>query len=215
MIFNLITKAKELFYKNGKTVEGALDELNESLTALDSEAVLGGIDVFTINKNTKIYAGNATNLPEGVNPNGHLEVSYAGEGFKFLRFIPDGHGTRVFTNLCWGGTWQGWEELATNSDLANDTSGKLVGYMATDTFTADKMMNVTSGQIKVTNRNGIVTIVVNGLQCTADAPILGMSAFVGDGFYIYDQAGTGMYIDNSKLYINKSSVDYLVFTFAM
>ncbi len=31
MILNLITKAKELLYKNGKTVEAALDDLNESL----------------------------------------------------------------------------------------------------------------------------------------------------------------------------------------
>lgn len=77
------------------------------------------------------------------------------------------------------------------------------------------MTNATNGNIKVTNRNGIVTIYIQNLQCTTNVPLLNINGYVGDNYYIYDKAGTGLYIDNSMLYSSKQSIDYLVFSFCL
>ena len=61
MIFNLITKAKELLYKNGKNVEEALDEVNEKLNTVEE---------ISITKVTNGYAemndGSTCNVKNGV-----------------------------------------------------------------------------------------------------------------------------------------------------
>ena len=102
-----------------------------------------------------------------------------------------------------------------NSKLSNGTSGDRIGYYASQTFSKNNMTNATDGNIKVTNRNGIVTIYVQNLQCTTNVPLLNVNGYVGDDYYIYDKAGTGLYIDNSMLYSSKTSISYLVFSFCL
>lgn len=102
------------------------------------------------------------------------------------------------------------------SKLSNSTSGNCIGYYASQTFTKNDMINVTTvGNIKITNRNGIVTICIQNLQCTTNVPLLNVNGYVGDNYYIYDKAGTGLYIDKSMLYSSKQSIDFLVFSFCL
>ena len=96
-----------------------------------------------------------------------------------------------------------------------DVSGDVVGYHTSETFGVEDMLNATNGSIKATNRNGIVTMCVHSLSCTADAPLLDVSAIVGEGYSISDKDGTGFYIDDSVLYSTKSTIGNLVFTFAL
>lgn len=96
-----------------------------------------------------------------------------------------------------------------------DVSGDVVGYHASETFGADALLNATSGSIEITNRNGVITICVQNLACTADAPLMDVSAFVGEGYTISDKGGTGFYIDDSVLHSAKTEVENLVFTFAL
>ena len=107
------------------------------------------------------------------------------------------------------------EENSQNWAECIDVSGDVVGYHASETFGADDMLNVTDGSIKVTNRNGIVTMCVQNLSCTADAPLVDVSAIVGDAYSISDKDGTGIYIDGSVLYSTKATIGNLVFTFAL
>lgn len=96
-----------------------------------------------------------------------------------------------------------------------DVSGDVVGYHASETFGADALLNATSGSIEITNRNGVITICVQTLACTADAPLMDISAFVGEGYSISDKGGTGFYIEDSVLHSAKTEVENLVFTFAL
>jgi hypothetical protein len=96
-----------------------------------------------------------------------------------------------------------------------DVSGDVVGYHASDTFGAEDMQNVTEGSIEITSRNGVVTMCVQNLSCTADAPLMDVSAIVGEGYSISDKGGTGFYIEDSVLHSAKATIDNLVFTFAL
>jgi len=96
-----------------------------------------------------------------------------------------------------------------------DVSGDFVGYYASETYGADNMLNVTDGSIKATNRNGIVSMCVQNLSCTADAPLVDVSTIVGDAYFISDKDGTGLYIEGSVLYSTKATIGNLVFTFAL
>lgn len=102
-----------------------------------------------------------------------------------------------------------------NGKLSNGTSGDRIGYYASQTFSKNDMTNTTAGNIKVVNRNGIVTIYIQNLQCTTNVPLLNINGYVGDSYYIYDKAGTGLYIDNSMLYSTRQNIDYLVFSFCL
>lgn len=102
-----------------------------------------------------------------------------------------------------------------NSKLSNGTSGDCIGYYTSQTFSKNDMTNTTAGNIKVVNRNGIVTIYIQNLQCTTNVPLLNINGYVGDSYYIYDKAGTGLYIDNSMLYSARQNIDYLVFSFCL
>lgn len=104
---------------------------------------------------------------------------------------------------------------ALTSKLSNGTSGDRIGYYASQTFSKNDMTNTTAGNIKVVNRNGIVTIYIQNLQCTTNVPLLNINGYVGDSYYIYDKAGTGLYIDNSMLYSTRQNIDYLVFSFCL
>lgn len=107
----------------------------------------------------------------------------------------------------------GFTELT--GKLSNGTSGDCIGYYASQTFSKNDMTNTTAGNIKVVNRNGIVTIYIQNLQCTTNVPLLNINGYVGDSYYIYDKAGTGLYIDNSMLYSTRQNIDYLVFSFCL
>lgn len=96
-----------------------------------------------------------------------------------------------------------------------DVSGDVVGYHASETFEAAAMLNVTTGSIEVTNRNGVITVCVRNLSCTADAPLLDISTFVGEGYSMSDKDGTGLYVEDSVLHSVKADIGNLVFTFAL
>lgn len=100
-----------------------------------------------------------------------------------------------------------------NTGLELSTNGKVVGYYAKKVFTS--LSNATGGKITVINRNAVCTVKIENLKCTTSVPIVELSGYVGNGFYLYDIDVTGLYIDNSQLYSAKSSINYAVLTFCL
>jgi len=118
MIFNLITKAKELFYKNGKTVEAALDELNESLDAtndklinfgwipnLDSQSEIAFMSI-------ALYSGQATNAPSN---KAGVVMAYKADGMTIQNAFSWADNVMYVRNHT--SEWSGWTKYVTNSDL--------------------------------------------------------------------------------------------------
>ena len=77
------------------------------------------------------------------------------------------------------------------------------------------MQNTAKGTLKIINRNGVISIYVDGLQCTQGVPILDISGYVGNNFYAYDNSVTGLYIDKSMLYSTKTDIDFALLSFCI
>lgn len=129
MIFNLITKAKELFYKNGKNVETALDELNESLANLRNIRVS---DVLDANSNpfppnafldSALSLGYAHGSLIGLNIGKYIPILTmrwyeTSEVIRTVQIAFDGITTHTRYSVS-ATEWGAWKSGATNSDLNN------------------------------------------------------------------------------------------------
>lgn len=120
MIFNLIQKAKEVLYKNGKSVEAALDEVNENLGKLGGlesrlaayndikidgvlyENAVVAMKCIVLTENNRILVlGNVTS-----STNADVWIKYVATNKLLIQKGIDG-------------TYTEWESVVLNSDLAN------------------------------------------------------------------------------------------------
>ena len=133
MIFNLITKAKDLFYKNGKNVEEALDEVNNNISKFtkftvhylenNKESALGYLNNPTkinyIGANDAcynfIFVDNVGDSPLGGGKTEILGYTY-GNGLHGFQMAFKYNEAPRWRNLI-GGTWSGWNFVGKQSDI--------------------------------------------------------------------------------------------------
>ena len=97
--------------------------------------------------------------------------------------------------------------------LQSNNSGQMVGFHAEYTLNTSDLSNVSQGEIKIKNRNGVVTIIAENIVCTPDTVVKNISGYIGSGKYYYDNnGGSAMQIDNSQLYFKTANVGYRILT---
>ena len=143
MIFNLLTKAKEIFYKNNQNVEEALDEINNNLDR--QNMYYNGIDLNTLIDTTNGYCNKCTNTP--TNGNGFIEVIRRNDSTLIMQRYTKYNDNRVYTRTCNSGTWSNWVEHPISDNLSYKN--------IVDQITVEK------GTITAYVENGIVTIRVD------------------------------------------------------
>jgi len=105
------------------TATGAISAINSNLEALKKAKVLSSPDVLKINENGEFYVMNATNTPSDVANSGYLEIVCQGSTYQKLTYSPHDN-TRVYVNVCSGGTWTGWSRKAEHTGLPKVARGK-------------------------------------------------------------------------------------------